>query len=226
MASQTFSPESLRTRALAHDINNLLTAVSGFNELALGQLERGTPVCDDVERVGEAAASCATLVRQLIAGTEDVVEVSTADLNATLRSNEPLIRQLAGDDVAVSLDLEDGVVCVTAVPSELERLIVNLVVNAHDAMPDGGELSLGTGWDNGHAVLVIRDTGVGMNAKVRKRAFEANFTTKGNDGAGIGLSTVLQTIEHAGAHLTLVTAPGEGTTFTICFPPSRLQRAS
>jgi signal transduction histidine kinase len=224
MASQTYTPESLRTRALAHDINNLLTAVKGFNELALRQLERGTPACDDVERVGEAAASCATLVRQLIAGTEDTVEVSTADLNDTLLSNEALIRQLAGADVAVSLDLEDGVLRVTAVPSELERLIVNLVVNAHDAMPKGGELSIETGWDNGHAVLIVRDTGIGMSAKVQRRAFDANFTTKGDDGAGIGLSTVLETIEHAGAHMTLVSAPGEGTTFTICFPPSRLAR--
>jgi PAS domain S-box-containing protein len=217
---------------VAHDFNNLLTVISGYTEVLLNM----TPADDakrslltDIQRAAERAAS---LTRQLLAfSRKQLLMPQVLDLNATIAGIESLIKRLVGEDVVLSLALAPNLDAVRVDAGQLEQAILNLAVNARDAMPHGGRLTISTGAidlaeDNRyHAppgrylTLTIADTGSGIPAAIRDRIFEPFFTTKGpGRGTGLGLPMVFGFVKQSGGFIDFVSEEGQGTQFTITLP--------
>jgi len=220
---------------IAHDFNNLLTAILSYVDFLLVSLGPEHPARDDAEEVRRAALKAADLTRQLLAfSRRQVLQPKPLDLNDIVREMEKLLRRLIGEDVVLSTRLADGLGVVRADPSQVEQVIVNLAVNARDAMPEGGTLTLETAETDaeevrGHGqatvepgryvMLRIRDTGHGMDAGTRARLFEPFFTTKEQGrGTGLGLATVYGIVKQSGGYIWVDSEPGAGTTFTIYLP--------
>ena len=219
---------------VAHDFNNLLLVIMSYSQLLTGSLDATDPRLADFRAIDAAAAKASLLTRQLLAfGRQQVLVASVIDLNQLLRGVEKTVRQLVGGDVTVSLQLTPGPAYVRADAAQLEQVVMNLVVNARDAMPQGGALNLKTeiiAFDvaelaaapegNGRWVaLLVTDTGHGMDEATRARAFEPFFSTKHQDkGTGLGLASVWGTITQSGGRVSVTSAPGEGTTFKIFLP--------
>ncbi len=220
---------------IAHDFNNLLTAILSYVDFVLVSLGPDHPARDDAEEVRRAALKAADLTRQLLAfSRRQVLQPKLLDLNAIVTEMEKLLRRLIGEDVALVTDLATDLGRVRADPSQLEQVIVNLAVNARDAMPHGGTLTLETAETDaeevrghGHAVvepgryvmLRIRDTGQGMDAGTQARLFEPFFTTKEQGrGTGLGLATVYGIVKQSGGYIWVESEPGRGTTFTVHLP--------
>ncbi len=230
---------------LAHDFNNLLTVINGYTELLLGESGATDPHRDTLERILRAGESAAELTRQLLAyGRKQVLRPAGLDLNRTLTALHPLLARLAGENVKVQLGLKPDVAAVHADPLQLENVIMNLVLNARDAMPFGGELRIGTAclerntssfpsqeeFPSGrYVMLTVTDSGVGMDEETQRRVFEPFFTTKEfGKGTGLGLSIVQGIIAQSGGSIEVSSQPGQGTTFTIWLPetPGVVTRAS
>ncbi len=230
---------------LAHDFNNLLTVINGYTELLLGESGAADPSRDTLERILRAGESAAELTRQLLAyGRKQVLRPVGLDLNRTLTALHPLLARLAGENVDVRLGLKPEPAAVHADPLQLENVIMNLVLNARDAMPFGGELLIGTAcversmiafqsteeFPSGRYVtLTVTDSGVGMDDETQQRVFEPFFTTKEfGKGTGLGLSIVQGIIAQSGGSIEVRSQPGGGTTFTIYLPeaPDPGMRAS
>jgi two-component system cell cycle sensor histidine kinase/response regulator CckA len=210
---------------VAHDFNNLLVAIRGYGELALGLLERGEDgVAGHVEGVLSAADRAAGLTKQLLAfGRRQVLNPEVLDLNDVVRETGGLLQRLIGDNVALLTTLADEPVVVMADRGQLEQVITNLAVNARDAMPGGGlvTIQVGTTVDvPRQAVLSVADEGSGIDATTAALIFEPFFTTKGDQGTGLGLATVYGIVAQSGGHLALDTAPGSGSTFSVYLPLS------
>jgi two-component system cell cycle sensor histidine kinase/response regulator CckA len=219
---------------LAHDFNNLLTVINGYAALMLGELGAADPLRDTLERILTAGESAAELTGQLLAyGRKQVLRPIGLDLNRTLTMLHPLLARIAGENVKVQLELKPEVAAVHADPLQLENVIMNLVLNARDAMPFGGELLIGTAGveqkrsfqpqeespSRRHIVLTVRDSGLGMDEETQRRIFEPFFTTKElGKGTGLGLSIVQGIIAQSGGSIEVRSRPGNGTTFTICLP--------
>jgi len=220
---------------VAHDFNNLLTIISGYSELILGRCEPDDPVCEPVEQISRAATRAAALTRQLLAfGSRQPSEQKDIVLNDVVGGVEKMLRRLIGADVdlVLSLEAEDGTI--RADSGQIEQVIVNLVINARDAMPGGGKLLIETAClyideesahgrlavTPGHYVmLAVSDTGIGMTGEVRSRIFEPFFTTKARGkGTGLGLSTVYGIVQQSRASISVQSEPGQGTTFRLLFP--------
>jgi len=217
---------------IAHDFNNLLTVISGRSGLLLGRPLDSASVRRDVDIIREAAERAAALTRQLLAfSRKQVLERKAIDLNAVVIGVEVMVRQLIGEHIAPAVRLAPQLAAVSADRSQMEQIILNLVVNARDAMPDGGQLSISTtnvdldaafvrrhpGSQPGpHVALAIRDTGVGMDPVLHARIFEPFFTTKGPEkGTGLGLATVYGIVKQHGGHVAVESEPGRGSTFTV-----------
>ncbi|HVM44186.1 MAG TPA: PAS domain S-box protein [Gemmatimonadales bacterium] len=220
---------------IAHDFNNLLTAILSYVDFLLVSLGAEHPGRDDAEEIRRAALKAADLTRQLLAfSRRQVLQPKLLDLNAIVADMEKLMRRLIGEDVVLVTRLAPGLGGVRADPSQLEQVIVNLAVNARDAMPQGGTLTLETGEADaegvrahGHAavepgryvMLRIHDTGHGMDAGTRARLFEPFFTTKEQGrGTGLGLATVYGIVKQSGGYIWVESEPGRGTTFTVHLP--------
>jgi signal transduction histidine kinase/ActR/RegA family two-component response regulator len=206
---------------VAHDFNNLLTAILGNVELARMDLPETSPVQQNLDEVQHASESAKALVQQLLVfGRKHGNEVMTVDLRQALTDATRLLRRLLGEDVKVALELGARAVHVKLDPMQLEQVIVNLAVNARDAMPRGGTLSIRVDTRSGSRVqLIVSDTGVGMSEEVRARIFEPFFTTKPvGKGTGLGLSLVFAVVRQSGGSVSVDSEPGKGTTFTIEFP--------
>ncbi len=219
---------------VAHDFNNLLTAVTGHVEFLLEDLEEDDPRRADAYGIRESADRARRLTRQLLAfSRQQVLKPRQVDLGDVVASFEGLLRRLIGEDIDLRVIRHEP--CLVRVdPGQLEQVVLNLAVNARDAMPDGGALILETGRghiaeDDGgpvaplqpgrYAVLRVTDSGCGMDGKTRARIFEPFFTTKSEaKGTGLGLSTVYGIISQSGGHIAVDSAPGEGTTFSIHLP--------
>jgi two-component system cell cycle sensor histidine kinase/response regulator CckA len=220
---------------IAHDFNNLISAITGFTEMACAQLDAGHPALKDLEQVQLAADRAASLTRQLLAfGRKQILQPLVMDLNATLRDMLPMLRRLLDDSIEISMLLPSAAVSIKADPNQIQQILLNLVVNARDAMPRGGVVTIETqivtldGAQTAHkldlkpgryAVIAVSDTGSGMDEATRARIFEPFFTTKGaGKGTGLGLSTVFGIVQQSGGSIWVYSEPGQGTTFKICFP--------
>lgn len=205
---------------VAHDFNNLITAISGYADMLRSSIPPGDPRRKDVEEILRASGRAAQLTQQLLAfGRRQLVQPRIVDLNALVREVTSLLGRLLGADIALIVDAGPEVVPVTIDPGQVEQLLVNLSVNARDAMPEGGRLHLGVRADDGHAILTVRDEGEGMSPEIQAQLFEPFFTTKAQGkGTGLGLATVYGIVQQAGGEIGVESAPGRGATFTIRLP--------
>jgi len=218
---------------VAHDFNNLLTVIFGCVEGLRADAGRGSPArLEDVEEIQAAGERARDLTRQLLAvARRQVIAPVSLDLNELLRRSEKLLRRLLGEDVELVVDLEPGLWWMRGDPSQVEQVVLNLAVNARDAMPRGGTLTLRTrnaprrgepADRDAHpdeVRLVVQDNGVGMSAEARAHLFEPFFTTKApGQGTGLGLATVYGIVTQADGHVHVESAPGHGTTFELRFP--------
>ncbi len=216
---------------LAHDFNNLLAAITGYSDLLLASLEPEDSRRADAEEIHKAAERAARLTRQLLAfSRKQVLQSRVLDLNQVVRDMEKMLGGLLGKRVRLATRTEASSARVRADTVQLEQVLLNLALNARDAMPRGGVLTLGTadveiaakpgGLPAGsYVVLEVIDTGTGMDAQTQARLFEPFFTTKGQgQGTGLGLSTVHRIIEQSGGHLEVSSKPGHGSTFRIYLP--------
>jgi PAS domain S-box-containing protein len=216
---------------VAHDFNNLLTAILGYSDLLLTQLAADDPRRQAVQQIRQAGDQAALLTRQLLAySRKQILAPKVLDLNAVVEKMGPMLRRLIGEDVELAASPAPGLWRTKADPGQLEQVLVNLAVNARDAMPRGGRLTLRTGnreLDGAarpglppgrYVVLAVSDDGVGMDAEVRARVFEPFFTTKGEHGTGLGLATVYGIVKQSGGHVEVESEPGRGTTFTLYLP--------
>ena len=220
---------------VAHDFNNLLMAISGNLELAMADLRPDDPLLETLREAGLAAESAAVRTRRLLTfARQESIEPKLLAANETVRGMRDMLGRLIGQDVLLRISLSEDAGAVRIDEGQLEQILVNLAVNARDAMPDGGELHIETtrvrlddaaahGFENASAGdylrLRIRDTGHGMDADVQRRVFEPFYTTKEKGrGTGLGLATTYGSVRQAGGFLALKSAPGEGTVFDIYLP--------
>jgi PAS domain S-box-containing protein len=210
---------------VAHDFNNLLTVISGYSDIALGELQdapASTRRCiEEIRRAGERAAE---LTQQLLTfSRRQVLQPEVIAVNDVVRGYLSMLERLVGEDVEIDARLGEGLPMVHADPGQLGQVLLNLVVNARDAMPDGGRLVIETGTElaDGRVVLRVSDTGHGMDRETIEHIFEPFYTTKEpGKGTGLGLSTVHGIVEQSGGSLSVESSPGEGATFAVFLPPT------
>ena len=210
---------------IAHDFNNLLTVIRGNATLALAALPPEEGPREDLTQIVEASDRAADLIRQLLAfARRTVLKPEVVELGTIVRHLEPMLRRLVGEDVTL-LTATEGAGSVLADPGQIEQIIINLAVNARDAMPDGGNLIIETadiettGSAGPMTALSVSDTGMGMDAATMDHLFEPFFTTKGpGKGTGLGLATVYGIVSQSGGTVTAHSQPGHGSTFTVCLP--------
>ncbi|HTZ32680.1 MAG TPA: PAS domain S-box protein, partial [Methylomirabilota bacterium] len=220
---------------IAHDFNNLLTIITGYTDLALSRASVPLDLRSDIERIEHAAGRAAALVRQLLAfSRKQVLQPKILDLNAIVVNMEKLLRRLVDDNIEMSTSIRDDLGKVKADPAQIEQVIMNLVVNARDAMPHGGRLLLETSnvaldaayafehasvKPGNYVMLAVSDTGVGMDSETVGHIFEPFFTTKESGrGTGLGLSTVYGIVKQSGGYIWVYSEPGKGSTFKIYLP--------
>jgi PAS domain S-box-containing protein len=222
---------------VAHDFNNLLTAILGYSMLVSESLPAESPSCRDVEEIIKASERAAGLTRQLLAfSRKQVFEPTTVHLNTLIRDMSQMLGRLIGEDIQLVTTLDADLAVVRADAGQLQQVVMNLAVNARDAMPGGGQLIIETAnveLDDAyllhHAVatpgryvrVVVSDTGVGISDEIRPHLFEPFFTTKEKGrGTGLGLATVYGIVQQSGGYIWVYSEPGEGATFKVYLPAS------
>ena len=220
---------------VAHDFNNLLSVILGHCEMLAMKLPPDSPGRDSVNQIGRAAERAAALTRRLLEfSRQRMLELQVLDLNVLVADTEKMLRRLIEENVRLITILQPGLSRVRADPGQIDQIIMNLAVNARDAMPKGGSLTLQTrnlelgaaytkaqpGLGSGRYVLLaVTDTGCGMTPEVQARIFEPFFTTKGvGQGTGLGLAMVPGIVQQSGGHIVVHSLPGIGTTFKIYLP--------
>jgi signal transduction histidine kinase/CheY-like chemotaxis protein len=227
---------------IAHDFNNLLTVVLSYSELMWTQVPADSPLATPAREIAKAAERAAALTRQLLGfGRHQVMRAEVLDLNDVIGEIGRMLKRLLGEDIDLEYRLGPNLWGIMADRGRTEQVIVNLAVNARDAMPHGGKLTIKTSnvtldaefarvhvgvQPGAYVLLTVSDTGVGMNAETRTRIFEPFFTTKeGGRGTGLGLATVYGIVAQAGGHIWVYSEPGRGATFTIHLPRTEAERA-
>ena len=204
---------------IAHDFNNLLTVIGG-NIMLLSSGDLSPEAREYAGEIAGAAERAGAMTRQLLTfSRKQELKLDSLDLNEVVENVLHLLRRLLGPAVEIELDLQRDLPHVVADAGQLEQVLINLAVNARDAMPDGGRLTLATGIDGGAISLRVTDTGIGMDDATRARIFEPFFTTKeAGEGTGLGLSTVYGIVRQSGGQIRADSTPGEGTTLSVSLP--------
>jgi PAS domain S-box-containing protein len=229
---------------IAHDFNNLLSIILSYSAMMMEALSPDDPLRADAEQIAIAGQRARDLTRQLLAfSRRQMLRPEVLDLAEVVRGVEPMLRRVLGEDIELTISLAQPTSLVKADPGQIQQIIMNLVVNARDAMPDGGQLWIETAdivLDETHArrhtgvgarpgayvCLTVSDTGVGLDEETRTRIFEPFFTTKPRGkGTGLGLSTVLGIVQQSGGHVTVESTPDEGASFRVFLPRTTEARA-
>ncbi len=220
---------------VAHDFNNLLVAIMGYSEIALHEIEADSPIRKKIEEVIKAGNRAKSLTQQLLAfSRKQVIQPEVLHLNAVISDMFTLLQRLLGEDIEIRFDLDRSLGCVKVDRGQIEQIVVNLSVNARDAMPQGGLLViqtqnvlLRTSAECGKAGIVpgayvllrVRDSGCGMDESIVKHIFEPFFSTKEKDkGTGLGLSTVYGILRQNGGGISVISSPGQGSEFSVYLP--------
>ena len=205
---------------VAHDFNNLMTAVLGYSDLILARLAEDDPNRGKIESIREASVRASDLTRQLLAfGRKQMLQTADVDLRDIVAGLDHALRRIVGDDVELTVRLADEPVVVRGDPVQLEQVVRNLAANAREAMPAGGSLGIDVTIEGDDAVLVVEDTGAGIDETILGRIFEPFFTTKPvGAGPGLGLSTVHGIVGQSGGSVEVESAPGRGTAFVVRLP--------
>lgn len=220
---------------IAHDFNNLLTAILGYSELVLSDMPSDVAGRADIKEIQKAGQRAASLTQQLLAfSRKQVLEPRVVNLNDVITNVEKLIRRVIGEDVELGLDLDPALQPVRVDPGQIEQVLMNLAINARDAMPNGGHLSVQTRVrlltqplhmqdfilaPGPYASVTVSDTGTGMPPEIATQIFEPFFTTKEpGKGTGLGLSTVYGIVRQSGGSIVVESQSGRGTAFSICVP--------
>jgi two-component system, cell cycle sensor histidine kinase and response regulator CckA len=221
---------------IAHDFNNLLGVIIGYSEILADHLPQSDPDRENVDEIINAGRRAASLTRQLLAfSRQQVLEPKALDLNEVVSETEKMLRRMVGEDIHFTTVLHKPLSTVKADPGQLEQVLMNLAVNARDAMPHGGNLTIGTSEveidqlfaqrcsfpfrPGVYVLLTVTDTGIGMDAETQAHIFEPFFTTKDkNAGTGLGLATVYGIVKQSGGHIEVVSEPGIGSTFKVYLP--------
>jgi PAS domain S-box-containing protein len=228
---------------VAHDFNNILTAITGFSELIVMDLTDDDPIRSDISEITNAADSAALLTRQLLAfSRKEIIDPKVLDINEAVSRSEKMLQRLIGEDIELAFIPKDGLWKVIFDPGQVEQILVNLAVNARDAMRGGGKLTLetentvlkgeniasvGDDLSGEYVMITVSDTGQGMDAETKRRIFEPFFTTKEKGkGTGLGLSTVYGILDQNQGSIAVYSEPGSGTTFQIYIPRSEVAEAA
>ncbi|HEU4748483.1 MAG TPA: PAS domain S-box protein [Gemmatimonadaceae bacterium] len=220
---------------IAHDFNNLLTVIMSYGSMLVDRIPPGDSNREDVQEIMAAADRAAGLTRQLLAfSRKQVMQPRVMSINTVVVNLESMLSRLIGEDIELQTSLDPGVATINADPGQLEQVLMNLVVNARDAMPGGGRLTISTSnsrlcaesaagalgaADGEYVVLAVSDTGIGMTRDVQQRLFDPFFTTKEQGrGTGLGLSTVYGIVKQSGGEICVYSEPGLGTAFKVYFP--------
>jgi signal transduction histidine kinase len=215
---------------LAHDFNNLLTAINGYGEIASSLAPAEGPLREALEEIQSAGERAAALTRQLLAyGRRQAMSPVAFDLNATLGDLERMLRRLVGPEIRVEFALQGGLGRIHADPGQVQRIIMDMALNARDAMPSGGLLTLRTAEvmaaplagnpPEPYVMLAIADTGTGMDEGIRERVFDPFYSTRrGGDRTGMGLAAVYGAMRQSGGFTAVESAPGSGSVFRLYFP--------
>ncbi len=227
---------------VAHDFNNLLSAIIGYTELTLLKLPAESPLKDYLMTVKEAGEKAAELTHRLLAfSRKQVLQMQTVNLNASLESMVKMMSRMVREDVSLELHTGPSLKTIMADPVQIEQIVMNLIVNARDSMPNGGKLIIETAnaylddafiirhenvEQGAYVLLSVSDTGIGMSKKVQERIFEPFFTTKGvGEGTGLGLATVYGIVKQHNGYIYVYSEIGKGTTFKIYLPVSGEEKA-
>jgi PAS domain S-box-containing protein len=220
---------------IAHDFNNLLTVIRGYSQLSLLDLNENDKLRGNLEEIQKATQRASDLTHHLLAfSRRQIMEMKILDLNTLLRDLDKMLHRVIGEDIELTYRLSDGIGKIRVDPGQMEQVILNLAVNAKDAMPSGGKLTIETsnaaldetyarthiGSKPGRYVMMsVSDTGMGMTPEIRERAFDPFFTTKEKGkGTGLGLSTCYGIVKQSGGNIWAYSEPGRGTTFKIYLP--------
>jgi PAS domain S-box-containing protein len=223
---------------VAHDFNNLLTVIQGYSSMIHEELDPGNPMLEHIEEITHAGERAADLTQQLLAfSRKQIVAPQVIDLNDMMRKLDKMLQRLIGEDVRLVFNLDEDLEKIDMDPGQMNQVLVNLAVNARDAMPDGGTMTFTTSnatlnkhdvsalthsTATPHVMISVGDSGHGMDAKTQEKIFEPFFTTKSMDqGTGLGLATVYGIIKQGNGMIKIDSAPGQGTTFKIYLPVSQ-----
>jgi two-component system cell cycle sensor histidine kinase/response regulator CckA len=204
---------------IAHDFNNLLTAITGYTELLITAFETGDKRLQDAYEIRRAALAASRLTGHLLAFSRNQrVSPEVLDLNTVVARTVGMLKRTLGDHIEMLLDLDPTARLVKADRGHLEQVVLNLAINARDAMPHGGRLQIKTAMAGDYVRMTVLDTGCGIPQAIQSKVFDPFFTTKGALGTGIGLATVYGIVEQNGGSISVASIEGQGTTFTIDLP--------
>jgi two-component system, cell cycle sensor histidine kinase and response regulator CckA len=230
--SQKMETLGRQAAGIAHDFNNLLTVIRGYSELLKGTATLSEDQHAAIDQIAQATGRATSLTAQILAFTRrQIVQPVALNLNLVVTNLDQLFRRLIGEHIGLSTVLAPSLGMVRADPTQLEQVLLNLVVNARDAMPQGGQLTIETtnielddtyvrhhpgACPGPYVELAVRDTGMGIDGATRARMFEPFFTTKGEGkGTGLGLSIIYGIVKQSGGYITVDSEPGHGTTFKV-----------